>query len=87
MLAKRTKLQTVKYQSSAFLQHQVDFTNIKPILQISGPFYKYQAHFTIKRSRSCQLGHNLYNTICLWKHHVSLLLQGFRSVSPDLYQC
>jgi hypothetical protein len=25
--------------------------------------------------------------VCLWKHHVNLLLQSFRSVSPDLHQC
>jgi hypothetical protein len=24
---------------------------------------------------------------CLWKHHVHLLLQSFRPVSPDLHQC
>ena len=27
------------------------------------------------------------NSFCLWKHHVNLLLQSFRSVSPDLHQC
>ena len=32
-------------------------------------------------------GDKTYNTFCLWKHHVNLLLQSFRSVSPDLHQC
>ena len=35
---KQTKLRTVKYQ--------VHFSNIKSILQIPSPFYKYQVHFT-----------------------------------------
>ena len=25
--------------------------------------------------------------LALWKHHVNLLLQSFRSVSSDLHQC
>jgi hypothetical protein len=32
-------------------------------------------------------GDKTYNTFCLWKHHVNLLLQSFRSVSPNLHQC
>jgi hypothetical protein len=30
-------------------------------------------------------GDKTHNTFCLWKHHVNLLLQIFRSVSPDLH--
>ena len=31
--------------------------------------------------------HSEYNTIlALWKHHVNLLLQSFRSVSSDLHR-
>jgi hypothetical protein len=29
-------------------------------------------------------GDKTYNTFCLWKHHVNLLLQNFRSVSPRI---
>ena len=29
-------------------------------------------------------GDKTYNTFCLWKHHVNLLLQSFRSVSTRL---
>ena len=28
-----------------------------------------------------------YTCLALWKHHVNLLLQSFRSVSSDLHQC
>ena len=32
--------------------------------------------------------HGEYNpNLALWKHHVNLLLQSFRSVSSDLHQC
>ena len=32
--------------------------------------------------------HGEYNaSLALWKHHVSLLLPSFRSVSSDLHQC
>ena len=32
--------------------------------------------------------HDEYNTsLDLWKHHVNLLLQSFRSVSSDIHQC
>ena len=31
--------------------------------------------------------HGEYNTsLALWKHHVNLLLESFRSVSSDLYE-
>ena len=28
-----------------------------------------------------------YTCLALWKHHVNLLLESFRSVSSDLHQC
>ena len=30
---------------------------------------------------------NIIYLLSLWKHHVKLLLQSFRSVSSDLHQC
>ena len=32
-----------------------------------------------------KISHNDIILFCLWKHHVNLLLQSFRSVNPDLH--
>ena len=32
--------------------------------------------------------HGEYNSsLALWKHHVNLLLQSFRSINSDIHQC
>jgi hypothetical protein len=49
-----------------------------------------QVHFSYKIYHNIKFfvglhGDETLNTFCLWKHHVNLLLQSFRSVSPDLH--
>ena len=46
---KRTKLRTMKYQVH-FSNIRSVFLDIKSILQISSPFYKYQVHCTNTKS-------------------------------------
>ena len=43
--------------------------------------------FAVKRYYAKGLINLYYTGLALWKHHVNLLLQSFRSVSSDFHQC
>ena len=59
----------------AFYDHERNFASIKITRKKSYKFF-VRLH-----------GENKYISSVLWKLHVILLLQSFRSVSSDLHQC